>query len=161
MVDNTATLARSIKAKAVAYLARREHTRQELVTKLTLKYPEAQDLIQKILDQLQQSGYLSEERYIKSYLNSKSTKAGLAKIKYALRQKIGDSELIDEILRENPIDECAAARALLEKKFGMLNPNSSSGKHLSDKQQLAKQIRFLQNKGYNFSIIKQICDRSC
>jgi len=43
------------------------------------------------------------------------------------------------------------ARELFKKKFGIV---------ASDRQELAKQIRFLQNRGFSYSIIKQVINGS-
>lgn len=137
----------NLKAKALEFLSRREYAYLELFTKLG-KYTEDSDEIKNVLDELQNSGYLSEERYIKSYLNSKSRKSGLAKIKYSLKQKTGNAKLIEKIIKENPIDEYSSAKYLWEKKFG--------GMVATDQREIAKQIRFLQSRGYSFSIINRV-----
>lgn len=134
-----------IKAKAMYFLARREYAYKELFTKLC-KYTEDTDAIINTLNQLKESGYLSEERYIRSYLNSKKNKSGILKIKYNLKLKTSNADLIEKVLKENLIDDHEVAKALWEKKFGMV---------ATDKNGLAKQIRFLQNKGFSFDVISK------
>lgn len=139
----------SLKAKALYFLARREYAYQELYSKLK-KYSEDDEEIKSLLDFLQERGWLSEERYIKSYLDSKSKKYGLLKIKHVLMQKTSNPELVNHILSENPVDEYDLARKLWLKKFGQV---------ATEQNELAKQIRFLQNKGFSFTIIKKVIDR--
>ena len=139
----------SLKAKALYFLARREYAYQELYTKLK-KYSEDEEEIKSLLDLLRERGWLSEERYIKSYLESKSKKYGILKIKYTLAQKTSNPELVNQILSENPVDEYTVAHRLWLKKFGKI---------ATEKNELAKQIRFLQNKGFSFAIIKKVIDR--
>lgn len=138
----------SLKAKALYFLARREYAYQELYSKLK-KYSEDEEEIKSLLDFLRERGWLSEERYIKSYLDSKSKKYGILKIKYALTQKTSNSELVNQVLSENPIDEYSLAYKLWLKKFGAI---------ATERNELAKQIRFLQNKGFSFAVIKKVID---
>lgn len=135
-----------IKAKALYFLARREYAYKELFTKLC-KYTRDKDVIIKTLNQLKEKGYLSEERYIRSYLNSKINKSGILKIKYNLKLKTENTDLIEKVLNENPVNEYDAAKTLWERKFGVV---------ATDKNQLAKQIRFLQNRGFSFDVINKI-----
>lgn len=136
-----------IKSKAIYFLSRREYAYQELYTKLK-KYSEDLDEIKNVLDELKKKGFLSEERYIQSYINSKKDKYGLAKIKYTLKQKTDDVALINNIVKDSDIDELKIAKNLWEKKFCGVKPR--------DKNEQAKQIRFLQNKGFGFDVINKI-----
>ncbi|MFN7095025.1 MAG: recombination regulator RecX [Burkholderiales bacterium] len=135
-----------LKSKALYFLARREYSYKELFTKLK-KYCENQAEIHQVLEEMQHKGWLSEERYISSYLRSKSHRYGLLRIRQALMQKTGNSDLVDEVLEQNPIDEYSAALGLWQKKFGIV---------ATDSKELARQIRFLHNKGFSFAIIKQV-----
>lgn len=136
-----------IKSKAIYFLSRREYAYQELFSKLK-KYSEDLGEIKLVLDELKRKGFLSEERYIQSYINSKKNKYGLAKIKYSLKQKTDDMDLINDVLKSSAIDEYEIAKNLWEKKF--------LGIKARDKTELSRQIRFLQNKGFGFEIINKI-----
>ena len=136
----------NLKSKALYFLSRREFAYQELFTKLK-KYSDDEIEIRKTLDSLRDLGYLSEKRFIQSFINSRSKKHGLLKIKYQLSQKTTDSDLVNQIISDTDFDEVALARNLFRKKFGIV---------ATDRNELAKQIRFLQNKGFSYSIIKQV-----
>ncbi len=138
--------ANNLKSKALYFLSRREYAYQELFTKLK-KYSDNESEIRQVLDNLCESGYLSEQRFIKSFINSRSKKHGLLKIKYQLSQKTTDSDLVAQIINDTDFDEVALARELFKKKFGVV---------ATDRAELAKQIRFLQNRGFSYSIIKQV-----
>ena len=138
--------ANNLKSKALYFLSRREYAYQELFTKLK-KYSDNESEIRQVLDNLCESGYLSEQRFIKSFINSRSKKHGLLKIKYQLSQKTTDSNLVAQIINDTDFDEVALARELFKKKFGVV---------ATDRAELAKQIRFLQNRGFSYSIIKQV-----
>lgn len=142
----------NLKAKAMYFLARREYSYKELFIKLC-KYTDNTDEVVIAINQLKDMGYLSDERYIKSYLNSKSRKSGLTKIKYNLQLQVDNKDLIEKILQENPIDEYQVAKELWEKKFGSTVA--------LDKNQLAKQIRFLQSRGFSFTTINKIIKTIC
>ena len=135
-----------LKGKALYFLSRREYAYQELFTKLK-KYSEDENEIRKLLDSFVQLGYLSEKRFIQSFINSRSKKHGLLKIKYQLSQKTTDSDLVNQIINDTEFDEVAVARELFQKKFGVV---------AADRNELAKQIRFLQNRGFSYSVIKQV-----
>jgi regulatory protein len=142
--------ATNIKSKALYFLSRREYAYQELFTKLK-KYSDNEGEIRQVLDNLRESGYLSEQRFIQSFINSRSKKHGLLKIKYQLSQKTTDSDLVNQIINDTDFDEVTLARELFKKKFGIV---------ATDRQELAKQIRFLQNRGFSYSIIKQVINGS-
>ena len=138
--------ATNLKGKALYFLSRREYAYQELFTKLK-KYSDNENEIRQVLDNLREYGYLSEQRFIQSFINSRSKKHGLLKIKYQLSQKTTESDLVNQIINDNDFDEVALARELFKKKFGVV---------ATDRQELAKQIRFLQNRGFSYFIIKQV-----
>ncbi len=142
--------ATNLKSKALYFLSRREYAYQELFTKLK-KYSESESEIRQVLDNLRESGYLSEQRFIQSFINSRSKKHGLLKIKYQLSQKTTDSDLVTQIINDTEFDEVALARELFRKKFGVV---------AADRTELAKQIRFLQNRGFSYFIIKQVINGS-
>lgn len=136
----------SLKAKALYFLSRRDYAYLELFNKLK-KYSEDEAEIRRLLTDLASRGWLSEERYIKNYLTSKSSKYGLLKIKHTLNQKTANPKLVKQILGEAEIDEVTIAKELLMKKFPIVT---------NDQATRAKQIRFLQNKGFSFSIIQKV-----
>lgn len=135
-----------IKAKALYFLSRREYAYRELFIKLQ-KYTQDLDEIKVVLKDLQDKGWLSEERYINNYLENKSNKYGIAKVKYDLICKTGNYDLVEQIIRETDIDEYQNAYKLWHKKFGKIATDFLSSQ---------KQIRFLYNKGFSMDIIKKI-----
>ncbi len=135
-----------LKVKALSFLAKREYGYQELFDKLR-KYTDDEQEIAQLLQQLVDANYLSEERYIKNYVLNKSKRYGMLKIQHILKHKANDMELVEQIIKTNEIDELENALHLWRKKFITIS---------HDKKELAKRIRFLQNKGFSFSIIKQV-----
>ena len=109
---------KTIKSKAIYFLARREHSYAELLQKLS-RYSENLDDIKHVLDNLKEQGLLSEERYIQNYLSSKSGKYGMLKLKYNLASKVDDADLIEQLIEESGIDQYEVALNLWQKKFGV------------------------------------------
>lgn len=142
--------ATNLKSKAFYFLSRREYAYQELYTKLK-KYSEDESEIKLLLDNLVQLGYLSEKRFIQSFINSRLKKHGLLKIKYQLSQKTTNSDLVNQIINDTDFDEVDLAKELFQKKFGVV---------ATDRLELAKQTKFLQNRGFSYSVIKQVINGS-
>ena len=69
----------SLKARALAYLARREHSRLELEKKLRT-HAESAEQLQQLLDQLQAQKLLSAERYAESLIHRKAGRMGAQRI---------------------------------------------------------------------------------
>lgn len=136
----------SVKAKALYFLSRREYGYLELFTKLKRQFDDEYE-ISRVLNDLVGLGYLSDERYVKSYLTSKSGKYGLLKLKYSLNQKVDNPELVQQMIDDINIDEVAIAKEILIKKFGGI-ANSSVDK--------ARQSRFLVSRGFSFGVIGRL-----
>jgi regulatory protein len=135
-----------LRQKAIRLLARREHTRAELDTKLSAHgTPEE---ISIVLDQLQQSGLLSDARFAESYLRSKASRLGVARLRYALRSKGVSSEAVETSLAGADLpSELERARALWLRKFGELPVDS---------RDWARQARFLQARGFSSDVIRRL-----
>ena len=61
----------SLKARALRFLARREHSRLELARKLT-RIAEEGDDIEVVLEELAQKGWLSDARYAEQSVRAKA-----------------------------------------------------------------------------------------
>ena len=134
----------ALRKKALYFLSIREYSKHELLNKLN-KYASDGDDVEQLINNLVADGYLSEERFVENYVNSKSKKFGVMKIKYGLREKGINCETIDEYL--SGIDrnaEIEVAYRILVKK---INNNF-------DDKTIAKGIRFLQVRGFDYLTIK-------
>ena len=138
----------SLRQAALKRLARREHSRFELEEKLaTLGTAEE---IAAVLDHLEQTGLLSDQRMAAAYLASHAARFGTMKLRYALRAKGIADELIDAGLAEagdTLASEEARARALWRRKYRALP---------ADAREWAKQARFLQSRGFSSDAIRKI-----
>lgn len=139
---------RSLKSRAVAYLSRREHSRDELFKKLSA-FEENPDIIIALLDQLERENWQSDERYVASLLNAKSARQGKLMIERSLRQKGIDQSLIDHATQTLSQTEFERAVQVWQKRFGdkALDPTPTA---------YAKQARFLLARGFSADITRRV-----
>lgn len=132
---------RSIRMVAMDFLARREHSEQELRQKLKTRDHD-DDAIDRVLHALKRDGLQSDTRFTESFVNHRVNAAiGPNKIRYELRQKgIADS-LADEYLNPFNSQWDEIMLRLQRRKFGAEVP--------SDYRERMKQARFLQNRGFS------------
>lgn len=124
-------------------LARREHSRAELQAKLLPHVQEGDD-IAAVLDELEKRNCLSDERAVAQIVHAKRSRFGVHRIAHELRRKGIAEELIRNALPDLRETELKAAREVWQSKFGML-PKSDNDK--------AKQVRFLQSRGFSPNVI--------
>lgn len=93
---NPDDLARAFEQKCLNALARREHSRAELLAKAQ-DIPE--DIAHAVLDTLAEKGWQSDARFVEQYVRSKANQGnGRLKIQQALRQKGVDGSMLREAL---------------------------------------------------------------
>ena len=130
-----------VRKKAMDFLARREHTAQELRQKLSAR-EFAVDDIDEVIEGLQRDNLQSDERFTESYINHRvNVGVGPIKIRYELRQKGVSEILIDEYLGYlvDRWDEMMVEQRI--RKYGESIPD--------DYGERMKQARFLQNRGFS------------
>lgn len=144
----------SLRTRALQYLARREYSRAELREKLLpyaaaceeFEQPPPADL-DALLDDLTARGWLSDARAATQLLHAKRSRFGTQRITHELRQKGIADELISAALPALKESELDAAREVWQRKFGTLP---------QDDRDKAKQVRFLQSRGFGFDVIFQV-----
>ena len=136
----------SLRERAVAYLARREHTRSELARKLA-RYAEDPGEIPPLLDSLVRAKLLSEARYAEVRAHALARKFGVARIEHELRSKGVGGAAVAQATRDARATELARAREARRRKFG-----APPG----DALEKAKQMRFLRARGFSFDVIRQV-----
>jgi regulatory protein len=142
--------ASSCKRSALEFLARREHTRRELIRKLIARgFPD--DVIVPVLEELERSGALAETRFMDSFVRSRIAKGqGPQRIRAELAQRGIDDEAADEVVRGADVDWLETIRAVRAKRFGPEPPR--------DYAERARQARFLQYRGFDGEQIKAALD---
>ncbi len=134
-----------LRERALRLLARREHSRAELVRKLEQAGFDASD-IQPLLDAFEQKNWLSDLRFAESYVADHRARAGSIKLAYDLRQRGVSDGIIEAVLSDNSESEIDRAREVWRKKFDVLP---------ADAHERARQIRFLQGRGFSQSVIQR------
>jgi len=131
--------------QAMDLLARREHSRVELERKLRARSGDA-DLIRDVLDELEQDGLLSAERFAESFVAARYARG---QGPYRIRRELADRgvDAPDRFLADERFDWTGLAREVRRKRFGQAPP-----RNLADK---AKQVRFLEYRGFSHEQIRQ------
>jgi regulatory protein len=136
-----------LKARALRYLTRREHSRAELARKLA-PHAASQQAVEAVLDSLLSRKQLSDERFAEERARSLSRKFGPAKI----RQDLKARGIADEVSEKaaSGFDELQTAKAILARKYR--GPATS-------REERAKRARFLQGRGFSFETIQAVVFR--
>ena len=137
---------KSLRSRALDALSRREHSRTELTRKLAA-HTDNPDELHALLDDLQARGWLSDARYTEQIIHARQARYGSRKIAYELREQGIDDSLISASLAGLKDTELERARAVWEKKFGQ--PPTTE-------QEKAKQIRFMQSRGFGWEVILRV-----
>lgn len=135
----------SLKARALRYLSAREYSKKELAGKL-LRFLEEGDDLDALLNWLMQQGFLSDERFVESLIRRRISRYGNSRIKQELRNHNVNDTLTDTDLQALLQDEGARAYGIWERKFGQAP---------ADARERAKQIRFLQQRGFSSDAIRK------
>lgn len=140
-----------LRARALSLLARREHSRAELLRKLE-KTGADRDTLNALLDEFEARNWLSDRRFADSYVADHRARAGAVKLAFDLRQRGVADAVIHAVLEDQRDTERARAHIVWQKKFGA--PARSANER-------ASQIRFLQGRGFTPEVIRQVlagCD---
>lgn len=134
---------KSLRARAMDILSRREISRAELKRKLA-PYAESEEEIEAVLNEFAERQWQSDARYAEAYIHSKSRQHGKLRLKQALAAKGVSEDIMRELMPARDT-ELQAAVAVLRKKF------KQPGDDLKEKQ---KQMRFLAYRGFDMDIIQ-------
>ncbi len=142
-----------IRRAAIDLLARREHSRQELCSKLNRRFPDS-DAIAEQLDALAVAGLQSDRRFCEVFVRSKWQQGqGPQRIRRELEQRGIGGALQRELLWEAGIDWHASLQELYQRKF--------EGRAAHDQKERARRMRFLHYRGFGFDLIRQVMADDC
>ncbi|MBF7682480.1 regulatory protein RecX [Acinetobacter sp. B5B] len=137
-----------LRSYAYALLARKEYSKAELTQKLQ-QYAQDLDEVHTIIEQMIEYNYQNDERYAQQMFRSQLIKGqGPQRIKHKIQQKSVDVQFIEEQLEST--NWLAEAYKLKVRKFGE--------EVATDPKMKAKQIRFLQYRGYSLDIIFKVIE---
>jgi regulatory protein len=144
----------SLRARALQCLARREYSRAELRAKLLPHVPTEEDFepvaavdLDALLDDLTARGWLSDARATTQLVHAKRSRFGTQRITHELRQRGIAEELIDAALPALKESELDSARDVWQRKFGAAP---------QDAKEKARQMRFLQSRGFSIEVILKV-----
>ncbi len=147
-MTDEADLLKEIKQACLLLLTRREHSRLELLNKLTAKGFQ-RECVEQVVDALAEEGWQSDQRFAEAYARFRIKKGfGPIKITYELRQRgISDFDL-DAVVLDLAESWNEIISDVYSRKF-----IDQAG--LSQQQRL-KRSRFLQQRGFSHEMIRTV-----
>lgn len=135
-----------IRFAAMNLLARREHSRLELMRKLQNRV-EDRALLDVALDRLVDDNLLSDERFCEAFVRMRANGGyGPIRVHAELKERGVHDELTARYMALHESDWPEQVKLVFEKKYG-LNPDT-------DAKSRASQQRFLAQRGFSFEHIK-------
>lgn len=139
--DNPSLLDKAALRQAVIQrLSKREHSRFELLKKLSDK-AESLDDLEEILDDMVSRGWQSDARFAEIFCRDRALRYGPIKIRFELKNRGIHETLISQTLEASEADWYEQARAIRQRKF-------EQGE-LGDMKIKAKAYRFLAQRGFS------------
>ena len=151
----------SLRARALQWLAQRDHSRSELRGKLLRRAAATQRRgdaptdddpaaraaeVDALLDDLQRQGWLDERRFVESRVNARATRFGNVRIRSELsRLGVGLDADAEAALRTSEVER---ARAVWERKYRARPP--------ADAAERARHMRFLAGRGFSPEVIRRV-----
>ena len=133
----------TLRARALRLLARREHSRLELSRKLHAHAADGED-VGSVLDDLSRRGWLSDTRFAEQTIRAKSRRFGPAKLAHELRAKGVAEDEIDAAFRAAGEHGEADIARVWASRFS---------RPAADERERARQVRFLQGRGFTLGAI--------
>jgi regulatory protein len=136
----------TLRQKALRALARREYSRVELARKLGGGGESAGE-IEAMLDEFETSGWLSDERFAGGAARQRQGRYSQRYILQDLKAKGVAGDTAQEAVSGLAQDDYATALALWTQRFGRAP---------KDQKEKARQVRFLQSRGFALQIVFRI-----
>ncbi len=147
--------------RAMRVLSQRDHSRDELKRKLQLSsqraaylkqeenVPIPDELLEKVLDWCQESGWLNDQRFTERFIQSRARKGyGSQRVRMELQQKGISRDEINQAMMDTEVDWSQCAAELAKRKFGEPLPQTWAEK--------SKVQRFLMSKGFMMEDIQGV-----
>ena len=139
----------SLRARALAHLARREHSRVELARKLAAHASDEHE-VNAVLDALEQAGHLSTARFVESLVRKRAARYGLRRVEQELAEHKIDPELKRPMIQSLKDSEGERAWQAWERRFGQPP---------ADLTERARQQRFLVARGFTGDAVAAVFSR--
>ncbi len=137
---------KSPRERALRLLGRREYARAELDQRLRA-WGVSPQVAAALLAEFEAAGYLSDARYAAATARHRAAGFAKRRILGELRARGVDAEVAQAALTETGTDDATTARALWQRRFGQAP---------ADEKEKARQVRFLQARGFSPALIFQI-----
>ena len=148
LVDETATASDAPLQKALKYLARREHYREELKRKLNRDGYRG-EAVDEALARLTAGGQLSDARFVEAYVAERRRRLyGPERIRLELIHKGLDEAAIGRCVEAGVEGWFENARRCCRKRFGEASP--------ADYAEYAKRRNYLHRRGYSADVIRRV-----
>ena len=138
---------RSLLARGISYLSRREHSEYELRKKLA-PHAESPEELDEVMRRLKKENWQSDSRFLQATANVAAHKWGAMRIAAKLRQHHLSESDVNATLQNLQLSEYERAKAVWEKKF--------KGVAYTSPQEYAKQMRFLLSRGFSSDVVRKI-----
>lgn len=136
----------SLKARALRYLAAREHSRWELTRKLA-PHAQSPESLDAVLDALEAAGWLSMTRFAQSVVHRRASRFGLERVRRELQQHGVEATVVAAAVDPLHETEFERARALWVRRYGEVADTPA------DRQ---RQDRFLRQRGFSSDVIRRV-----
>lgn len=135
---------------AASYCSSAEHCRSEILEKIQ-RFELTREDQDQLIQRLKMEKFLDENRYVQAFVKDRFrfNKWGRVKIRYMLRQKDIDNNLIDEGL------ECIPEEEYLSLLTTLLKQKRSSVKSKSNFELRGKMMRFASGRGFEPNLISR------
>lgn len=138
--------ASSLRERALRHLARREHSRAELLRKLAPHGSSAE--IEAVIERLGELGLQSDLRFAQAFVRSKAARFGLDRLREEMRRRGLERDLIEAALASEELEsETERGRKVLQRRFQCAP---------ADAREWARQARFLQSRGFSTELIRKL-----
>lgn len=137
-----------LRLAAMNLLARREHSAQEIRQKLSKKSSDL-DVINQVVQRLIEDGLQSDERFTEAFTKMRLRQGkGSAVVSFELKQKGISPELIGVYVQNSDSQWQDSLSQLIHRRF--------AGQIADEPREKAKQLRFLQSRGFTLDQIRQV-----
>ncbi len=135
-----------LRQRALRLLAQRDHSRAELVRKLSSFGTPAE--IDEVLRRMAELDLQSDRRFAEQFVRSRASRFGAGRLRQELKRRgiaaeLGEAALVSEL----PGDELERAHRVWQARFGQ---------PATDRREWARQARFLQYRGFSSEVIRRL-----
>lgn len=134
--------------KALSYISKAMHTKMQMIIYLKKKGYDGKT-IAKVIDKLQEYGYVDDESYAQKYVAEKALSGGKRKIAFELKTKGVDEKTVEKVFADGFDEDEGCQRVTIKYLKG----------RALDKDLKQKCYRYLIGKGFSYDTAKRTLDK--